>query len=98
MAAEKAWGIVMKRACVSRHGGGEAEGEVVAWRLEARRKLVKERSTSKWSHSALPRARYLTIQPSPREHTKKSEVETTDITQKIITNLKGLWGTSSHFH
>jgi hypothetical protein len=35
MAAEKAWGIGMKRACVSRQGGGGAEGEVLAWRLKA---------------------------------------------------------------
>jgi hypothetical protein len=36
MAAEKAWGIGMKRACVSRQGVGGAEGEVPAWRLKAR--------------------------------------------------------------
>jgi hypothetical protein len=57
MVAEKAWGIGMKRACVSRQGGGGAEGEILAWRLKARRKLVKERpaSTCTWSHHALPR-------------------------------------------
>jgi hypothetical protein len=60
MAAEKAWGIAMKRACVSRQGSGGAEGEVLAWRLKARRKLVKKRPASTWSRSALPRARYLT--------------------------------------
>ena len=60
VAAEKAWGIGMKRACVSRQGGGGAEGEVLVWRLKARRKLVKKRPASTWSHSALPRARYLT--------------------------------------
>jgi hypothetical protein len=60
MAAKKAWGIGMKRACVSRRGGGGAEGEVLAWRLKARRKLVKKRPASTWSHRALLRARYLT--------------------------------------
>jgi hypothetical protein len=60
MAAEKAWGIGMKRACVSWQGGGGAEGEVPAWRLKARRKLVKKRSTSTWNHSALLSAPYLT--------------------------------------
>jgi hypothetical protein len=50
----------MKRACVSRQGGGGAEGEVLARRLKARQKLVKKRPASTWSHSALPRARYLT--------------------------------------
>jgi hypothetical protein len=48
MVAEKAWGIGMKRACESRQGGGGAEGEVLAWWLKARRKLVKKRPASTW--------------------------------------------------
>jgi hypothetical protein len=35
MAAEKAWGIGVKRACVSRRSHQGAEGEVPAWRLKA---------------------------------------------------------------
>jgi hypothetical protein len=60
MAAEKAWGIGMKRACVSRQGGGGADREVLAWRLKARQKLVKKRPASTWSHRTLLRAHYLT--------------------------------------
>jgi hypothetical protein len=53
MAAEKAWGIGMKRAsCVSRRSHQGAEGKVLPWRLNTWWTLVKERSTSTWSHSA----------------------------------------------
>jgi hypothetical protein len=47
--------IGMKRACVSRRGGGGAEGEVLAWRPKARQKLVNERTASTWSHCTLLR-------------------------------------------